>query len=130
MTDAPTRRIALVGHCGPDAFALKSSIMGFIPKAQVEMIGSLSEFERRITEFELHLVNRVLDGQFPDESGIELIRAHHKDNPPMMLISNFPESLREAVASGGVMGFGKRAMRSEEARVALQNAIGISNTSQ
>ena len=129
MTAVSPTRIALVGHCGPDSFALKSSIMGFVPNAQVEMVASLQDFESRIDAFDLHVVNRVLDGQFPDESGIELIRSHHENHPPMMLISNFPESLQEAVAAGGVMGFGKRAMRSEEARIALHNALGMTSTS-
>ncbi len=127
MPPTQNYNIALVGHCGPDAFALKSSIMGFLPGSQVEMLGSLSAFQTRMSEFDLCLVNRVLDGQFPDESGIELIKTLHATHPPMMLISNFPESLQEAVDAGGVMGFGKRGMRSEEARIALNNALGIND---
>lgn len=126
MSASQDIKIALVGHCGPDAFALKSSIMGFVANAQVEIITSLTDFQARMPLFDLYLVNRVLDGQFPDESGIELIRENHPDNPPMMLISNFPQSLQEAVNAGGVMGYGKRSMRSEEARIALHNALGIS----
>ncbi len=130
MSSTETVRVSLVGHCGPDAFALKSSVMGFVSGAEIDLISSQTEFHSRIREYDLHLVNRVLDGSFPDTSGIDLIRRHSGGNPPMMLISNFPESLQEAVEAGGVMGFGKRAMRSEEARAALHNALGISNTPQ
>ncbi|MFG0245503.1 MAG: hypothetical protein ACF8MF_05555 [Phycisphaerales bacterium JB052] len=129
MTTNDTKRIALVGHCGPDAFALRSAIAGFIPGATITMLNSLSEFKDRISEFDLHLVNRVLDGTFPDDSGIALIEANHTNNPPMMLISNFPEALQSAVEAGGVMGFGKRAMRSEEARAALINALAHTSNS-
>jgi hypothetical protein len=128
MSSEQTRRIALVGHCGPDAFALKSAVMGFVPGATIELVGSQQDFEARVAQFDLHLVNRVLDGSFPNTSGIDLIAKHHADHPPMMLISNYPESLQEAVEAGAVMGFGKRAMRSEEARIALQNALGTANT--
>ena len=127
-TDQSTIRVSLVGHCGPDSFALRSAVAGFLPGAKVEKIDSQKDFESRISEFDLHLVNRVLDGSFDDVSGIELIRNHHEGSPPMMLISNFPESLQTAVEAGGVMGFGKRAMRSEEAKVALHDALGINAT--
>lgn len=119
-------KVALVGHCTPDSFALRSAIAGFFPKAQVENIHSKSDFDQRLQEFDLHLVNRVLDGSFPDESGINLIRANANNHSALMLISNFPKSLQEAVDAGGVPGFGKRDMRSENARVAMSNALGIS----
>lgn len=124
-TNQPNIRVSLVGHCGPDSFALRSAVAGFIPGVKIEKLDSQKEFEAQVGEFDLHLVNRVLDGAFPNESGIELIREHHAGNPPMMLISNFPEALQTAVEAGGVMGFGKRAMRSDEARQALQAALGI-----
>ena len=122
-------RVSLVGHCTPDSFALRSAIAGFYPEARVEPIGSVDEFKDRISEFDIHLVNRVLDGQFDDDSGINLIRMHADDHACLMLISNFPESLQEAVQAGGIHGFGKRDMRSENARIALHNAINSVNKS-
>ena len=116
-------RISLVGHCTPDAFALRSAVAGYYPEAQVETINSDEEFRERIGEFEIHLVNRVLDGSFKDDSGINLIRIHASDHPALMLISNYPEALEEAVQAGGVQGFGKRDMRTESARISLHNAI-------
>ena len=122
-------KIALVGHCGPDAFALKAAIAGFVPGAQVDQLNSSVDFLGSASTYQLYCVNRVLDGTFESESGIELIRNHSAEFPPMMLISNFPESLQEAVEAGGCEGFGKRAMRSEEARAALLNALD-SNTNE
>ena len=127
MSNEEPKRIALVGHCTPDAFALRSAIAGFIPNAQVEPLNSIDAFLSQIRDYDLLLVNRVLDGSFPDQSGIDLISAHHEGNPPMMLISNYPEALQNAVDAGGVMGFGKRAMRSEEAKAALIEALGITS---
>ncbi len=116
-------RISLVGHCTPDAFALRSAVAGYYPEARVETINSYEEFRERIGEFEIHLVNRVLDGSFADDSGINLIRIHASEHPALMLISNYPEALEEAVQAGGVQGFGKREMRTESARISLHNAI-------
>lgn len=120
-------RISLVGHCTPDTFALRSAIAGFYPEAKVEPIGSGEDFESRIGEFDIHLVNRVLDGQFEDGSGINLIRRHAGNHNALMLISNYPESIEEGIEAGGVRGFGKRDMRSESARIALHNAMNTIN---
>ena len=121
--DSESLTIALVGHCTPDSFALRSAIAGFYPDATVENISAQSDFESRIGEFKIHLVNRVLDGSFDDDSGINLIRRHASNHAALMLISNFPESLQEAIDAGGIQGFGKRDMRGENARIALHNAI-------
>lgn len=127
--DSESLHIALVGHCTPDMFALRSAIAGFYPGAQVENINSSEDFENRIGDFQLHLVNRVLDGTFQDDSGINLIRNHANEHGALMLISNFPESLQEAIEAGGVQGFGKRDMRGEPARIAMHNAINQTQTS-
>ncbi len=118
-------QIALVGHCGPDAFALQSSVMGFVPGSAIHRLNSMDELNAKMSELSLLIVNRVLDGRFKSESGIELIRGLGEGSPPAMLISNFPESLDESVAAGAVMGYGKKKMRSAEAETALKNALGL-----
>lgn len=119
-------QIALVGHCGPDSFALQSSVMGFVPGSVIHKLNSMDELNAKMGDLSLLLVNRVLDGGFDSESGIELIRGLGDDAPPAMLISNFPESLEESVAAGAVMGYGKQKMRSEEAEAALKSALKLS----
>jgi hypothetical protein len=119
-------QIALVGHCGPDAFALQSSVMGFVPGSVIHRINSADELSSKMPELALLLVNRVLDGRFGSESGIELIENLSDDAPPAMLISNFQESLLESVAAGAVMGYGKKSMRSPEAESALLSALKMS----
>jgi len=118
-------QIALVGHCGPDSFALQSSIMGFVPGAVLHRLNSMDDLAGMMDQLSLLVVNRVLDGQFGTESGIELIGNLAAGSPPAMLISNFPESLEESVAAGAVMGYGKQKMRSPEAEIALKNALNL-----
>ncbi|PCI10116.1 hypothetical protein COB72_04300 [bacterium] len=118
-------QIALVGHCGPDAFALQSSIMGFVPGAVLHRLNSMDDLVGMMDQLSLLVVNRVLDGQFGTESGIEFISNLATGSPPAMLISNFPESLEESVAAGAVMGYGKQKMRSPEAESALKSALNL-----
>lgn len=125
MSDSSGVEIALVGHCGPDAFALQSSVMGFVPGAVVHRVNSMDELEAKMGGLSLLLVNRVLDGRFGTDSGIELIRGLGEGTPPAMLITNFEESMREAVEAGAVPGFGKSSMRSAQAEGALKGALGI-----
>jgi len=117
--------IALVGHCGPDAFALQSAVMGFVPGAVLHRLNSKAELDAKMGDLSLLLVNRVLDGGFDSDSGIELIRGLGQGSPTAMLISNFAESLEESVGAGAVMGFGKSGMRSAAAEAALKRALGI-----
>ena len=42
MADAPIR-ILLVGHCGPDAYALRSAIGGMVPGASVEFVRAFTK---------------------------------------------------------------------------------------
>jgi len=121
MTD-PSPKIALVGHCRPDVFALTAAIRGFVPKAEVISINSSDQLT---TDFDLYLVNRILDGSFQTESGIKLISTLPDGSPPAILITNIPEHAQAALESGAVPGFGKANMRSPEAQSALLNALNI-----
>ncbi len=128
MTENERIHIALVGHCGPDAFALQSAVMGAIPDATLHRLNSYAELRTRTHELTLLLVNRVLDGIFENNSGIELIAELlgelGEQAPAMMLISNYPEAIEESVAVGALPGFGKRAMRSPQTERALRAAVG------
>ncbi|MEX0876363.1 MAG: hypothetical protein WD114_02795 [Phycisphaerales bacterium] len=129
MTEKNTIEIALVGHCGPDAYALQSAVKGAVPGSSVHRVNTKSELDKMMDQWSLLLVNRVLDGDFGHESGIEFIRDMigelGEKAPKAMLISNLPEALAEAEQVGAVPGFGKRAMRSPEAETALKNALAI-----
>ncbi len=125
MSEQNQITVALVGHCGPDSFALQSAVRGFIPKAEVLRINDQGSLDEAMGRLSLLLVNRVLDGGFSQESGIEYIRGLGDDSPPAMLITNFAEHMDEAIEAGAVPGFGKQNMRSPEAETALSNALAM-----
>lgn len=124
MTDT-IHAIALVGHCGPDSFALRSFVSSTLRGSRVEFVNNQRELESRRGEFHAALVNRVLDGSFTTESGIELIRilGALDDGPALMLITNFPEAAAEAEAAGAVPGFGKAELNTDRARERLRAAV-------
>ena len=117
--------IALIGHCGPDSFALQSSVMGFVPGAVIHKINSQSDFESKKDQLSLLLVNRVLEEGFETGSGIEFIQALGEGDPKAMLISNFEASIAESIEVGAVAGYGKSTMRSDQAEAALKSALGL-----
>ncbi|MBO6514410.1 MAG: hypothetical protein JJ974_10640 [Phycisphaerales bacterium] len=123
MTGISKPVITLVGHCRPDIFALTAAIKGFFPDAEVKTANDTSEMSMPSN---LLLVNRILDGQFPDESGIELIRGLPEDAPPAILLTNFPEHAQAAIEAGAQPGFGKADARSPKAENAIRNALAVS----
>lgn len=118
-------QILLVGHCVPDMYMLKSKMQQLFPGTAVESSKSQDDLSARITPQSLLLVNRVLDGLFSVEDGIELIEklAQEADAPKMMLISNFPEFQQQAVKVGALMGFGKSEMGSSATEDKLRKAM-------
>lgn len=121
-----TARIALVGHCGPDSFALQAAISSAVEGALIERVNDETGLRTALDTADLLLVNRVLDGAFASESGIELIRTivAAEGAPPAMLISNYADAQAEAEAAGAKPGFGKADMRSGAARDAVLHALG------
>jgi CheY-like chemotaxis protein len=120
-------RIVLVGHCGPDAFMLRSAVGRAVSGASVEMVSDRVALDRAKEGAAVLLVNRVLDGEFDGLGGIELIRelasARESGGPAIMLVSNLPEAQAEAEEAGAAPGFGKKDANSELARRRLAQAI-------
>jgi hypothetical protein len=110
------KKVALVGHCGPDAFMLKTAVGRVVPDAEVVMVNDHDELHRQLGEFSLLLVNRELDGRFPHRMGVELIRgvSSNGDGPASMLISNFADAQQAAEEAGALPGFGKNALYDAE----------------
>lgn len=123
---AAGKRVVLVGHCGPDSFALRSAIRSALPGAEVEFANDPEALETELGRADLLLVNRVLDGRFPTHGGIELIQnLAAGERPVAMLISNFPEAQAAAEAVGAAPGFGKAEMYTEQTRQRLREAVGL-----
>src|SRR4051812_17225075 len=95
-TAGPARppRIALVGHCGPDSYALRSAVGRFVPGSEVVFAHHQQALEEELTRADLLLINRTLDGDYEDAGGIELIRRIRQSGakPRLMLVSNYAEA--------------------------------------
>lgn len=129
---AEQSKIALVGHCGPDMFMLRSAVARLAPGSTVVSIESPDDLESSLESLDLLLVNRVLDGAFAQASGIELIRdlASRKVAPAMLLISNFDDAQSEAKGAGAMPGFGKRDLYDDTTRERIENALEVANREQ
>jgi hypothetical protein len=121
------KRIVLVGHCGPDAFAIRNAIQSFVPGAIVETATDEESAARAALSSDLLVINRMLDGDFTSESGLELIRhfGFQSVGAKLMLVSNFPNAQEEAEAAGAIPGFGKKALYAESTRQRVREALGL-----
>ncbi len=126
-SDAPRpARIALVGHCGPDAWMLKGSVGRAIPGSEVVMVNDAVSTQAQAERADLLLVNRELDGDFVAGSGLDLI---HELLPlpsrraAVMLVSDLANAQSEAEALGAAPGFGKAKSGTPEAAQRMRAAI-------
>ena len=103
------RTIALVGHCGPDVFMLKTAMQRIAPTSPITVVNDTQSLDAHVEDGAILLVNRVLDGAFANDDGIELIRrvTAGDDAARAILISNLPNAQDEAVSAGASPGFGK-----------------------
>lgn len=123
MADSPL--ILLVGHCGPDAFFLRSTVGRFVPGSRVQMVSDQSALDGALGEADLLLINRVLDGRFGSTSGLDLIAtlAQQPEHPALMLVSNFADAQEQAVAVGALPGFGKSELGQPTTRQRIEDAV-------
>lgn len=121
------KRIVLVGHCGPDSFAIRSAMQSFAPGAVVESARDEEAAFRAALASDLLVINRLLDGEFEAPSGVELIRqmALRGVAARLMLVSNFRDAQNEAEAAGAVPGFGKRELYAEDTRRRVRDSLGL-----
>lgn len=106
---ARIQQVALVGHCGPDTYLLRSKVRQVLGDVPVAMVNDDAELGGYLSPASLLMVNRVLDGAFEAGDGIALIEslARRQAAPVMMLISNYADAQDRAVAAGAWRGFGK-----------------------
>jgi hypothetical protein len=124
MSETP-RRIVLVGHCGPDFFALRSAMASMLPGVVVERANDDAGTQLAAKEADLLLINRALDGDFAAGDGVALIRSLAGVRARLMLISNYAESQSEAERAGALPGFGKSAMYADRTGRILRAALGL-----
>jgi two-component system chemotaxis response regulator CheY len=103
------QRVLSIGQCGADHAAIATAIQRNF-EAEVVPAATANEAltKLRSDAFALVLVNRVVDAD--GSSGIHLIsRLKEEDlkSVPVMLVSNYEDSQREAIQAGAAPGFGK-----------------------
>ncbi len=119
-------RIALIGHCGPDASYLRLAVSRALKEARIVAADDQQELEEVLGDgVDLLLVNRQLDWGFDTTDGLKLIQTLRERHPTlkMMLVSNYPEAQQAAVDAGALPGFGKREIGSARATELLRAAI-------
>lgn len=110
---------------------LRSAITSLAPGASVKAINDSGSLDTEIGGAGLVLVNRVLDGSFGKDTGtdagglslIAALAARDDHSARLMLVSNFSDAQRQAVARGALPGFGKKDVYSAVLRDALAGVL-------
>jgi CheY-like chemotaxis protein len=115
-------RVLSVGHCTLDHDMLSSMVSGNFD-ADVDRAHNVDEALQAMQRqrYDVVLVNRLIDED--GREGIELIRRARQSpelaSVPVMMVSNYPAAHQQAVAAGGVRGFGKGDLQNDTPRVRL-----------
>ena len=121
-----SKKIALVGHCGPDSSYLQMTIKSALKGATIVSADDDMELSQLLGEkVDLLLFNRELGYGFSESEGVKVIETLRNGNPQlkMMLVSNYPEAQAAAVSAGALPGFGKREIGSKRVIEVLQSAV-------
>jgi hypothetical protein len=120
------KKIALVGHCGPDSSFLRIAVSKAERDSVVMMVDDDSDLKRVLDDgVDLLLLNRQLDWGFDEREGVALIRKLRAKYPGVktMLVSNYPDAQAAAVAAGAMPGFGKREIGTPRVSELLREAM-------
>ena len=121
-----SKKVVLVGHCGPDSSFLRIAVSRAGKDVQVLSADDGSQLNR-VLESGVHLLllNRQLEFGFDEDEGVAVIRKlrPHYPDVKMMLVSNYPEAQAAAVAEGALPGFGKRELNSPRVAELIRDAL-------
>ncbi len=123
-----SKKVVLVGHCGPDSSYLRMTIKKAVPEVEIlaaDDSGELTGVLEKHTP-DLLLFNRELGYGFTPDQGVEVIRTLRASQPElkMMLVSNYADAQQAAEAAGALPGFGKRELSTPRVAELLKNALG------
>jgi len=121
------KKVALVGHCGPDSSYLRMTVRRADPEVDCFLVDDEHELQRALKDgVDLLLLNRELSYGFHDELGVDLIKRLRGLKVPakMMLVSNYAEAQADAVEAGALPGFGKRELSSPRVMELIRGALG------
>ena len=97
-----SKKVVLVGHCGPDSSYLRMAVTSALRGATVLAADDARELDMLLLQgVDLLLMNRELGWGFDESEGVDVIRAMRARHPnvKMMLVSNYPEAQAAAVAA-------------------------------
>ena len=127
-----SKKIALVGHCGPDSSFMRMAVSSADKTVRVLMADDDETLVKVLNDgVDLLLINRELPYGFDETLGVETIkkiRAHHPA-VKAMLISNYPEAQQEAVKASALPGFGKREIGTPRVTQVLREALASDTVS-
>ena len=122
-----TKKVVLVGHCGPDSSYLRMAVMSADRSIQVLMADDMDELKSLVERggVDLLLLNRELSWGFDDKEGVDVIRELRATHPNIktMLVSNYPEAQAAAVVAGALPGFGKREIGTPRVGQVIREAL-------
>ena len=121
------KKVALIGHCGPDSSYLRMAVMQASKGVNVIGADEREELQKVLEDgVDLLLFNRELGYGFDEEKGVDVIKRLRAENPnlKMMLVTNYPDAQQAAVAAGALPGFGKRELGSPRVVQLLKDALG------
>jgi hypothetical protein len=121
-----SKKVALVGHCGPDSSFLRIAVSRAQRDVQVLSADDDGDLKRVLDGgVDLLLLNRQLDFGFDEQEGVALFRRIRAAYPHVkaMLVSNYPEAQAAAVAEGALPGFGKREVNTPRVAEMLRDAL-------
>ena len=110
MSASGARKVLSVGQCEPDSTAL-ARFLGQHFKVSIDRAAVPDEAIKSLRqgEYDLVLINRKLDADYSD--GTAILKAIKQDRDlaktPVMIVSNYEDAQKEAVALGAEYGFGK-----------------------
>jgi ActR/RegA family two-component response regulator len=122
-----SKKVVLVGHCGPDSSFLRIAVSRVARDVQVLSADDGIELQRVLNDgADLLLFNRTLDFGFDDYEGVAVIRKlrPHYPGVKMMLVSNYADAQAAAVAEGALPGFGKRELNTPRVSELIREALG------
>jgi hypothetical protein len=122
-----SKKVLLVGHCGPDSSYMRMVVRSADASAQVAMADDQAELRQALDGggIDLILFNRELGYGFDEDQGVDVIRYLKMNYPSLktMLVSNYPEAQAAAVEAGALAGFGKREIGSKRVVELLREAL-------
>jgi len=121
-----SKKVVLVGHCGPDSSYLRITVGKAAPGVQVLAADDDASLGRVLGDgVDLLLLNRQLDYGFDESDGVSLLKRLRRIYPELkaMLVSNYPDAQAAALAEGALPGFGKRELGSPRVAELIREAI-------